>query len=110
MCYGCLPYAFNELASDTFSDPTTNTEPSAIVLIVSERIRGINTISDSIQVKFVEHLGLSILPHMTWLHLFVNVITYYFESRWENTTLSVTDHRFILSHSAIVASGSAKWW
>ena len=35
MCYGCLPYAFDELASNTFSDPTTNTEPGAIVLIVS---------------------------------------------------------------------------
>ena len=30
MCYGCLPYAFDELASNTLSDPTTNTEPSAI--------------------------------------------------------------------------------
>ena len=35
MCYGCLPYAFDELASNTLSDPTTNAEPSAIVLIVS---------------------------------------------------------------------------
>ena len=35
MCYGCLPYAFDELASNPFSDPTTNAEPSAIVLIVS---------------------------------------------------------------------------
>ena len=35
MCYGCLPYAFDELTSNTFSGPTTNAEPSAIVLIIS---------------------------------------------------------------------------
>ena len=35
MCYGCLPYAFDELAANSFKDSSTNAEPSAIVLIVS---------------------------------------------------------------------------
>ena len=35
MCYGCLPYAFDELAANSFKDSSTNAKPSAIVLIVS---------------------------------------------------------------------------
>ena len=34
MCYGCLPYAFDELEANTFGDSSRNAEQSAIVLIV----------------------------------------------------------------------------
>jgi len=34
MCYGCLPYAFDELEANTFGDLSRNAEENAIILIV----------------------------------------------------------------------------